>query len=637
MSEQLDLARNSDHAGKSPVRRALMLGALGVVFGDIGTSPLYALREAFSELSGLAVTTEHVHGVVSLIIWSLFSVISLKYLVVMLRAHNRGEGGILALVALLGPWREARDRRRHLFLVLLGLLGAALLYGDSTITPAISVLSAIEGLSVAAPDLSHWAMPLALVVLGALFAVQSQGSSRVGALFGPVMLFWFVIAGLLGLGGIVRHPAILQALDPHWGLVFLIHNPTQGFFALGAVFLAVTGAEALYADMGHFGASPIRRAWFMVALPALILNYLGQGAMLLTKTGAVQHPFFALAPSWALYPLIGLATLAAIIASQAVITSAFSLTRQAVQLDVLPRMNIHQTSSEAYGQIYVPLVNWLLLLATMGLVIGFGDSSSLAGAYGIAVSANMVITTILVLFLQQVFGRAAWWIVPCACGFLVIDSAFFLANGAKIVYGGWYPLSVAMVLIVVMSTWRRGRQLLRERLQPASEPLQVFIQRLHHEPPVRVPGVAVFLTATPPWTPPMLQHHLEYNRALQEQVILLTVQVEGVPRVPASRRLEWHAFGAGVHGVLVRYGFNQAVNVPVALRLAQEVYRVNLDLEAVTYYVGRETMIPSAEKPGMALWREHLFAFLARNALSAAAYYGIPPEHVVELGIQVEL
>jgi KUP system potassium uptake protein len=480
-------------------------------------------------------------------------------------------------------------------------------------------------------------MPLALAVLVALFAVQFRGSSKVGALFGPVMLLWFLVAGALGLAGVVRYPLVLQALNPRWGLSFLAHNPRQGFFALGAVFLAVTGAEALYADMGHFGARPIRLAWFTLVLPALILNYLGQGAVLLSKTGAVQHPFFALAPSWALYPLIGLATVAAIIASQAVITSAFSLTRQAVQLDVLPRMNIHQTSAEAYGQIYVPLVNWLLLLATVGLVMGFGNSGSLAGAYGIAVSANMVITTILVLFLRQVFGRAVWWVVPCACGFLVIDSAFFLSNGIKIAYGGWYPLLVAAALVIIMTTWRRGRQLLRERLQPASEPLQDFIQRLQQQPPVRVPGIAVFLTATPPWTPPMLQHHLEHNRALQEQVILLTVQVEGVPRIPASRRLEWQPFGLGVHSVLLRYGFNQPVNVPLALRLAEEVYGVELDLDSITYYVGRETMIPSAQRPGMALWREHLFAFLARNAISAAAYYGIPPEQVVELGIQVEL
>ncbi len=637
MSEPGSARVTRNPSKKAPPLHALTLGALGIVFGDIGTSPLYALREAFSELSGLQVTTGHVHGVVSLIIWSLLFVISLKYLVVMLRANNRGEGGILALVALLGPWQQARDQRSHLLLVLLGLLGAALLYGDSTITPAISVLSAIEGLAMPAPQLAHWSMPLAMAALVALFAVQSRGSTRVGALFGPVMLFWFLVVGALGLAGIIRHPMILQALDPQWGISFLTHSPKQGFFTLGAVFLAVTGAEALYADMGHFGARPIRLAWIVVVLPALILNYLGQGAMLLSKEGAAQHPFFALAPAWALYPLIGLATLAAIIASQAVITSAFSLTRQAVQLDVLPRMKIQQTSSESYGQIYVPLVNWLLLLATVGLVIGFGDSGSLAGAYGIAVSANMVITTILVLFLRKVFGSSAWWVLPCACGFFVIDAAFFLANGIKVAYGGWYPLSVATVLMVIMSTWRRGRQLLRERLQPASEPLQTFIQRLQQEPPVRVPGIAVFLTASPPWTPPMLQHHLEYNRALQEQVILLTVQVAGVPRVPASKRLEWHSFGEGVHGVLVRYGFNQAVNVPVALRLAEETHGIRLDLESVTYYVGRETMIPSAEKPGMALWREHLFAFLARNALSAAAYYGIPPEHVVELGIQVEL
>ncbi len=614
---------------------ALSLGAIGIVFGDIGTSPLYTLREAFHGPFSIAYSPANVLGVISLIFWSLIVVISLKYLLVIMRADNHGEGGILALVALMKPWQVERGSLRSK-LLFLGLFGAALLYGDSTITPAISVLSAMEGINVATPNVQHYVVPISLLILLALFWFQSHGTARVGAVFGPIMLLWFLTLAGLGIYGILQDPGILRALDPEHAIGFFIRNGATGFMVLGAVFLAITGGEALYADMGHFGPLPIRVAWFALILPALTLNYFGQGALLLHEPSAVTQPFYHLAPPALLYPLVILSTVAAIIASQAVITGAFSLTRQAIQLGMLPRMTIIQTSAEEYGQVYIPTVNWLLMWATLGLVVGFGSSARLAAAYGIAVSADMVITTLLALFLGRALGVGYRWIMAACVGFLVIDLSFLAANMVKIIDGGWYALLIAVILMTIMTTWRRGREILRQRLYPDTEPLKAFLTRLQAEKPGRVPGTAVFLTAQGPYTPPMLIHHLQHNKVLHEKVILVTVVIESVPRLPASQRLRIESLGQGFYRVTISYGFNQAVNIPVALRLAEE-FGLKIDPDNTTYYVGRETLIPSKKLEGMALWRERLFAILSRNATSAVAYYGIPVERVVELGIQVEI
>jgi KUP system potassium uptake protein len=614
---------------------ALSLGAIGVVFGDIGTSPLYTLREAFHGPFAIVYSPDNVLGVISLIFWSLIVVISIKYLLVIMRADNHGEGGILALVALMKPWQLVPGSLRSK-LLFLGLFGAALLYGDSTITPAISVLSAMEGINVATPNVEHYVVPTSLLILLALFWFQSHGTARVGAVFGPIMLLWFVTLAGLGIYGIQQDPSILWALNPEYAIALFLHNGSTGLMVLGAVFLAITGGEALYADMGHFGPLPIRVAWFVLILPALTLNYFGQGALLLHDPSAVTQPFYHLAPDTLLYPLVILSTLAAIIASQAVITGAFSLTRQAIQLGMLPRMTIIQTSAEEYGQVYIPVVNWLLMLATLALVVGFGSSARLAAAYGIAVSADMVITTLLTLFLGRALGFGYRWIMAACIGFLLIDLSFLAANMVKIIDGGWYALLVALLLMIVMTTWRRGREILRQRLYPDTEPLKSFLARLRVDKPGRVPGTAVFLTAQGPHTPPMLIHHLQHNKVLHEKVILVTVVVESVPRLPASQRLHIDSLGQGFYRVTIHYGFNQAVNIPVALRLAEE-FGLKIDPDNTTYYVGRETLIPSKKLVGMALWRERLFAILSRNATSAIAYYGLPVERVVELGIQVEI
>lgn len=614
---------------------ALSLGAIGVVFGDIGTSPLYTLREAFHGPFSIAYSPDNVLGVISLIFWSLIVVISIKYLLVIMRVDNHGEGGILALVALMKP-RQVVPGSLRSKLLFLGLFGAALLYGDSTITPAISVLSAMEGINVATPNFEHYVVPISLLILLVLFWFQSHGTARVGAIFGPIMLLWFLTLAGLGIYGIQHDPSILWALNPEHAIALFLRNGSAGLMVLGAVFLAITGGEALYADMGHFGPLPIRLAWFVLILPALTLNYFGQGALLLHDPGAVTQPFYHLAPDALLYPLVILSTLAAIIASQAVITGAFSLTRQAIQLGMLPRMTIIQTSAEEYGQVYIPVINWLLMLATLALVVGFGSSARLAAAYGIAVSADMVITTLLTLFLGRALGLSYRWIMAACVGFLVIDLFFLAANMVKIVDGGWYALLIALLLMIVMTTWRRGREILRQRLYPDTEPLQSFLARLRVDKPDRVPGTAVFLTAPGPHTPPMLIHHLQHNKVLHEKVILVTVVVESVPRLPASQRLHIDSLGQGFYRVTISYGFNQAVNIPVALRLAEE-FGLKIDPDNTTYYVGRETLIPSKKLVGMALWRERLFAILSRNATSAIAYYGLPVERVVELGIQVEI
>ncbi|SME98249.1 KUP system potassium uptake protein [Tistlia consotensis] len=611
----------------------LALAALGIVYGDIGTSPLYAFRQA---LAGLTPTAGHVLGVLSLIFWSLIVVVSLKYLALVMRADNRGEGGILALLALLRPWRGRRTRSKAV-LIAVGLFGAALLYGDGMITPAISVLSAVEGLETTASGIAPWVIPITIAILVLLFSFQSRGTARVAALFGPIMVVWFLVIAGLGLAHIVEAPWVLKALDPLYAVDFCAAAGARSLIVLGAVFLVVTGSEALYADMGHFGRAPIRLAWFVGAFPCLLLNYFGQGALVLADPLQAVHPFYHLAPAWGRYPLIGLATVATVIASQAVISGAFSLTRQAVQLGQCPRLTIVQTSSEETGQVYVPAVNVALALATIGLVLGFRTSGNLAAAYGIAVSTTMVITTLLLFrAMSRRWKWRPWLAAVIAGGLLVPDLLFLGANSLKIAQGGWYPILVGGLIFLLMSTWARGRALLRARLVRQKGSLEDFLARLEADPPLRVPGTAVFLTSAEPAVPPILLHHLEHNQVLHEQVLLLTVTTAEEPRVRAEERLSVEALEQGFLRVRVSYGFMQSPNVPVALRLAEEL-GLEIDLEHTTYYLGREAVIASDKVPGMALWREKLFAFLSRNAVAATAFYNLPPERVVELGIQVEI
>lgn len=614
----------------------LSLTALGVVFGDIGTSPLYALRECFLGLHRYPPTEVNILGVLSLIFWALVLIVSVKYLLFVMRADNRGEGGILALLALLKPWRF-RPGRQRTTLAALGLFGAALLYGDGVITPAISVLSAVEGLTVATPVLQPYVLPATIAVLALLFLLQKRGTAAVGALFGPVMVVWFLVIGLLGIRGIILMPHVLTAVNPGHAVRFFQDNGWGGYLVLGAVFLVVTGSEALYADMGHFGRSPLRYAWFCLVFPALLLNYFGQGALLLADPAELTQPFYHLAPQWALYPLVLLSTMATVIASQAMISGVFSLTRQAVQLGLSPRMRIIQTSPEEIGQIYIPAVNWALMAAVMGLVLGFRTSSSLAAAYGVAVTTTMVVTTLLAFFVM----RERWrWHPATALGvtflFLLVDLSFFGANMLKIGEGGWFPLAAGGGVFIALSTWRRGREILAARLQENVESLDRFLAGIAVNPPLRVSGTAVFMTGGLSGTPPMLPHHLAHNQVLHEQVVLLTVVTEEVPRVPAAERVEVALLPHGFARVIVHYGYMQSPHVPVALRQC-EPFGLRVDMERTTFYLGRETLIPTREIKGMTLWREKLFAFMSRNSLQATAFFNIPPERVVELGQHVEI
>jgi KUP system potassium uptake protein len=619
----------------SPHFAALCLTAVGVVYGDIATSPLYAFRESLHGMASVSRTPESVLGVLSLIFWALIISVSIKYLLLVMRADNRGEGGILALLALLRPWRGSPQHQRN-GLIALGLFGAALLYGDGMITPAISVLSAMEGLKVATPQLVPYVVPATVTILVLLFLVQKRGTARIGMIFGPIMLVWFAAIAFLGLGGIIHHPQILVAVNPSYAVNFFTENGWSAFRALGGVILALTGAEALYADMGHVGRSSIRLTWFALVLPALLLNYFGQGASLLFDPYQAQ-PFFQLAPPWALYPLVGLATLATIIASQAIISGVFSLTRQAIQLGQSPRLALVQTSSEEIGQVYVPAANWFMMIVTVWLVLNFRSSDNLAGAYGIAVSTTMVITTALMFFVMR--ERWRWGTITSVvvtAGFLAIDLAFFSSNLLKITNGGWFPLLVGIFVFTLMSTWRRGRRILARRVPKEAEPLKRFLKRIVADPPLRVPGTAVFLTTHMHNTPPALLHQLAHNKVLHEQVIVLTVITEEVPRVPAAERLEIMELSSGFHSVMARYGFMQSPNIPVALREC-EARGLKIDLDTTTYYLSRASLIPSDERPGMALWRDHLFAFMSRNSAWPTAFYRLPPENVIELGIQVEL
>jgi KUP system potassium uptake protein len=616
---------------------ALTLTALGVVYGDIGTSPLYALRACFHGDTPVAVSSANVLGVLSLIFWALILIISLKYLLLVMRADNRGEGGILALLTLADPER-ARGRRR-VALILIGVFGAALLYGDGMITPAISVLSAVEGLKVAEPELHPLVIPLTILVLLLLFMFQKQGTAGVGRVFGPVMLLWFATIALLGVRGIAEAPQVVQAIDPLHAFRFLRDNGLTGYLVLGAVFLVVTGGEALYADMGHFGASPIRLGWFTLVLPALLLNYFGQGAIILARPGEVPHPFYNLVPPWGDYPMVVLATLVTVIASQAVISGAFSLTRQAVLLRYCPPVTIVQTSSEEIGQIYVPVVNWGLMIATVSLVIGFGSSTNLTAAYGVAVSTTMVITTGLVfLVVRRRWGWPLWLAVGVTGLLLVIDVGFLGANLFKFDSGGWLPLLVGAVVLFLMATWRRGRELLAERVNDRSVQLDMLLPDLAEGRILRIPGTAVFLTGYGPRMPSALMHHLKLNQVLRETVVLLTTVTEEEPRVPAARRFRVEHHGYGFHRLYVHYGFMQAPNVPVAVRLCQSFNLIDsIDPDNIAYYLSRATLIPVRHLGGMAHFRKRIYALLARNAVRAGDFYQLPPGRSMELGVQIEL
>lgn len=626
---------NLSHGGNTKGRKLLGLSvaATGVVYGDIGTSPIYALRESFHPSHGISPSHDNVLGILSLIFWALILVISAKYLFLVLRADNEGEGGIMALTALVDPARESsRGGRRAL--VLIGLFGAALLYGDSMITPAISVLSAVEGLKVATPYFEPWILPLTAGILFVLFSFQKRGTGKVGAVFGPIMLVWFLMLAITGVVAIAREPAVLMGSNPAHAVHFFVENRVRGFLVLGSVFLVVTGGEALYADMGHFGRLPIRIAWFAVVLPALTLNYFGQGALILADPGAAEHPFFLMAPAWGLYPLVALTTIATIIASQAVISGAFSLTRQGIQLGYLPRLRVEHTSSHQMGQIYLPLVNWFLMLACIGLVLGFRSSSQLAAAYGVAVTTDMVFTSIL--FSVVAWRRWGW--NPALVGvivvaFLAIDLSFWGANLHKIPHGGWFPLVVAGIGFAIMTTWKRGRYIVGRRLRRGPLPVEVFLKSIESNPPTRVPGTAVFMDSNPSGIPPALLHNLKHNSVLHESVVLLTILVEKTPHIIPERRYEVTDYGLGMHRIVIHVGFAEDVDVPSLLK-ALDFEDVDFHSMRTTYFLGRERIIPT-ERPGMARWREKLFAILTRNALGATRYYGLPPNRVVELGRQI--
>ena len=613
----------------------LSLTALGIVYGDIGTSPLYAMRECFHGPHAIAPTPENVFGVMSLIFWALILVISVKYCVFVLRADNRGEGGILALTALATPIKVVSKSERT-WLVVIGIFGAALLYGDGIITPAISVLGAVEGLNVATPLFAPYVVPATVVIIIGLFLIQSRGTARVGRLFGPVMLLWFAAIAALGVAQVVRHPSVFGAFNPAHGFDFFLRNGWHGFLVLGTVFLVVTGGEALYADMGHFGKRPIRLVWYVVVLPALMLNYLGQGALLIENPAAAENPFYRLAPGWALYPVIALATGAAIIASQALISGAYSLTMQAIQLGFTPRLKIEHTSSTEMGQIYLPALNWALMLGCIAIVVGFGSSSNLAAAYGVAVTSTMVITTVLL----GVVARQKWgWSLPPVIAltgfFLVIDLAFFGANVIKIPAGGWFPLVVGAGVFLLMTTWKKGRRILASRMLSLAIPIEDFLRDIAKHPPVRVPGTAIFMTGTGTGTPTALEHNLEHNKILHERVILLTVKTRQVPHVEPPERVRVEPLGHEFYRLTINYGFMEDPDIPEVLAGLEPPNPV-FDPAEATYFLGRETVI-AGKHPGMMLWREKLFALMSRNASSATAYFCLPPERVVEMGSQVEI
>lgn len=615
-------------------RLGVLLAVLGVVYGDIGTSPLYAFHASLVLLQPHPINAPEILGILSLIVWSLILIVTVKYVTLVMRADNRGEGGILALMALAQRVSKLASTRRGLALV--GIVGASLFFGDGVITPAISVLSALEGLEVSAPGLQTYVLPIAAVVIVILFVMQSHGTGRVGRVFGPVMAVWFAVIGVLGAIAVARHPLILLALSPSYALALCLHYRFVAFIVLGAVVLAVTGAEALYADMGHFGARPIRTTWTFFVLPSLILNYLGQGALVLNDPSAIANPFYLLAPSWLGLPMVILSTIATVIASQALISGAYSMARQCMQLGFLPRMTVRHTGETEEGQIYVPQINYILAIAVLILVLSFKTSDSLASAYGIAVTGTFTCTAILaaVVFRRQfLWSRAATIIVFGF--FFVLDGTFFAANSLKIVEGGWVPLVIGGALIGLMTTWRRGRDLMLARWQQDSLPLATFIARLPQSRTVRVPGIAVFLTGNPEYVPGALLHNLKHNKVLHEQVLFVTVNNIDVPEVLPEHRTQIEDLGSGCYRVILSYGFKESPNIPRALEALRDK-GLPFDAMQVSYFLGRETLVP-AMVPKMSLWRMWLFLAMARNAVSATEFFRIPPDRVVELGVRVAI
>ncbi|MEO7251898.1 MAG: potassium transporter Kup [Arenimonas sp.] len=624
-----------EHGAKHPQGWPLIIGAIGVVFGDIGTSPLYTLKEAFGEKYGMVADHGNVLGILSLVFWVMTLVVTIKYVNVIMRADNRGEGDILALMAVVLRGLPIASPLTY-GIGLLGIFGTALFFGDSVITPAISVLSAVEGLNVAAPALSHYIVPVTLGVLLALFAFQRHGTERVGKIFGPIMVVWFLTLAVLGAAQLVRSPVVLQALNPWWALQFFLHHGVHAWLALGAVVLAVTGGEALYADMGHFGRIPIRLAWTWFAMPALLLNYFGQGALLLSQPSAVANPFYALVPKWGLFPMIGLATVATVIASQAVISGAFSLARQAIQLGYLPRLKLMHTSADTIGQVYVPWVNRVLLILVMILVVTFRTSSNLASAYGVSVTGSMLIDTILLMILASTRWRWSPRIVwPVGLVFLTVDGALFSANAVKFFEGAWFPVALGIVAFTVMRTWRRGRDLVREHINRDSLRIEHFVESVMVDPPARVTGTAIFMTPSNEYMPPALLHNLKHNKVLHERNVLLSVQTLSVPRADDAERVAYTDLGHNFARLSLRFGYMENPDVPNALK-RWKIPGPPFDPMDTTFFGSRESLSASKDK-GMALWRDKLFLVMSRNATPATEFFSIPGNRLVELGTQITI
>lgn len=625
------MRREKASVGESTV----ILAALGVVFGDIGTSPLYAMREAFNHADGMTTDASNVLGVLSLMIWSLILIVSLKYLMFVLRADNKGEGGVLALTALISSLRPVDSTKRSLMLMF-GLFGAALLFGDGVITPAVTILGAVEGLNVATPMFKPFVVPITITILVVLFWAQHYGTAKIGAVFGPIILLWFATIGTLGAFAIVKAPVVLEAFNPIYAIDFCLTGGKQILIVLGAVFLTTTGAEAMYADMGHFGASAIRKAWYYVAFPGLLINYLGQGALLLTSPEAKENPFFYLVPSWGLYPMVILSTMAAVIASQALITGVYSITQQAIHLGYLPRLRIVHTSSVTKGQIYMPHINWVLLAMTVWLVITFQTSSALAAAYGIAVALTMIITT----FLACIVARRLWrWsatlTVIAFILMMLVDLVFLSSNVIKIQHGGWFPLALASVLFMVMTTWKTGKAILFDYLKSHTIPFEQFLKDIRTKPPARVPGTAVFMTAEPSGIPLALLHNVKHNKVLHERNIFLTIFVEEVPFIRKNAHVEASELKDGFYRMSVRYGFMEKPDITDIFDVSGES-KIILNPEETSFFLGKETIIATHNR-GMAIWREKLFSFMSKNSEGAIVFYNIPRQQVVELGVQIEL
>ena len=637
---KISLPRNGSRGDASSHGRTglagLVVGAIGVVFGDIGTSPLYTLREAFSPHYGLTANHDTVLGILSLVFTALMMVVTVKYVSIIIRADNNGEGGIMALMAL--AQRTLPRGGKSVYAVgILGVFGASLFFGDSVITPAMTVFSAIEGLEVGATQLRAWVVPLTIVVLVALFASQRFGTYKVGRLFGPVMMVWFAALAGIGVLNIIEEPEVLKALNPWYGIRFFMDHGWGGIFILGAVVLAVTGGEALYADMGHFGAKPIRHGWYYFVLPALMLNYLGQGALVLVDPSAIRNPFYLAVPEWGRMPMIAMATAAAVIASQAVITGAFSVARQAIQLGYIPRMEIRHTSHDTIGQIYIPWVNWVLMIAVISLVLAFGSSGALASAYGVSVSGTMLIDTLLLaLVARATWLRARKWVIPLCVLFLIIDIGFLVANGVKFFDGAWFPVVLGLTVFTMMRTWSRGRDLLNTEIRKEGIQLDTFLPGLMLAPPVRVPGTAVFLTAQTGVVPHALMHNLKHNKVLHERNVFLTVKTLEVPFAPANQRLQIDAIGDDFYRVLIRFGFMEIPDVPLALMRSCDEGGIYFDPMETTYFASHETVVASANR-GMPVWRDKLYAFMHRNAAPATNFFRIPGNRLVELGSQVEI